>query len=330
MTKRIVKKMCKEKVTIVIALYRPNLIWLEEELCSIQKQTYQDFKVIAWNDDPDDKIDYIPLFEKCLKEIPFQIFQGDTNLGSNKVFEILTRKVDTPYIAYCDQDDIWLPDKLEILLALLNNKNVSLAFSDMIVIDENSQVIADSITKIRTRQILHCGSEAIFHLLVKNFVTGCTMILRSDVAKKAIPFPELFFHDWWLAIYAAINGDIVLAPKPLMKYRVYGGNQSGILKGISDKESYFKKYIVKYDKFITMVSNRCNGFNLSVPYQSWSKARIVYFHKQSLSNAIRLLKMKKLVPTIVYFELLLPFIPEYFFKMLIKKIQNDKVSDRIE
>lgn len=315
--------MSKEKITIVIALYNPKLNWLEEELISIQKQTYQNFKVIAWNDNPKDTINYVPIFERCLEKIPFQIFRGDINLGSNKVFEKLTQKVDTPYIAYCDQDDIWHPKKLESLLMLLQNEHAALAFSDMVVIDEKSQIIADSITKVRTRQVLYSGQDAVYHLLAKNFITGCTMMLRTEIAKAAIPFPVIFFHDWWLAIYAAINGNIVLSSKPLMKYRIYGENQSGILKGISDKESYFEEYIIKYNKFIKKVKSKCNKSNIIDPYLCWSNARIAYYNKQNLQNAVNLIKMKNLVPTTVFFELLLPFVPKFVFKQVIRKIQNN-------
>lgn len=66
------------------------------------------------------------------------------------------------------------------------------------------------------------------------------MMMKSNIAKAASPFPPSVFHDWWLAICAASKGRIVMADKPLMKYRIYGGNQSAVLKGIVDKSSYYE------------------------------------------------------------------------------------------
>lgn len=114
-------------------------------------------------------------------------------MGSNKVFEKLTELVQTPYIVYCDQDDVWLPEKLSALLYLFDDENVTLTCSDMYVMDENSKVISDSITKVRPRQILYSGADMISHLLAKNFITGCTMMMKTEIARKAIPFPTFFF-----------------------------------------------------------------------------------------------------------------------------------------
>ena len=314
----------KEKITIVIALYNPKLNWLEEELISIQKQTYRNFKVIAWNDNPKDTINYVPIFERCLKNIPFQIFKGDINLGSNKVFEKLTQKVDTPYIAYCDQDDIWHPKKLELLLMLLQNKNVTLAFSDMFVIDEKSQIIADSITKVRPRQIIYSGIDIEFHLLAKNFITGCTVLMRTDVAQKAVPFPNFNFHDWWLAAFAMLLGRIAVADRPLMKYRLHESNQSRPLANIYSRKDYFCNYIMCYQQFINSLLEVFPENQRIYPYLKWSNARVDYFTKHSWKAARFLWAHKNWAPSTIKFELLLPFIPEYVFSCFVQKIQNIK------
>lgn len=232
--------MNKIDITIAMAIYKPRLDWLKEELVSIQNQTYRKFQLMVWNDCPNDKYDYNTLFKKYLIDIPFYIYQGEQNLGSNSAFENLTKKVDTPFIAYCDQDDVWMPNKLETLRSFFDKSNTTLAFSDMNVINENSEVIAQQIQEVRPRQKFYVGKDALSHLLAKNFVTGCTMMMRSDIAKEAIPFSSSVFHDWWLAVFAAMKGNIVKSQFPLMKYRIYGGNQSAVLKGVINKKSYFE------------------------------------------------------------------------------------------
>lgn len=303
-----------------MAIYNPRLDWLKEELISIQKQTYRDFCVIVWNDNPKDNKDYDSFFKKYLINIPFKIFIGKENLGSNKVFEKLTQMVETSYIVYCDQDDIWMPNKLETLIQAFDDNTV-LAFSDVQVINATSAIVANSISDIRPRIKLFSGQEALKHLLVKNFITGCTMMMKTDIAKYAIPFPIIFFHDWWLALHAAIYGRIKLVSAPLMKYRIYDGNQSKPLNGIESKEEYYKKYILKYYEFLNLLKAKFSNVDDINICMSWAKIRISYFEKPTMSKAIKLLRMKKLVPSIVYFELVLPYLSEGVVKKILQYIK---------
>ena len=66
---------------------------------------------------------------------------------------------------------------------------------------------------------------------MSNFVTGCAMMVKKDIAKKAIPFEETLIHDQWISIIAAINGKIEFINKPLVRYRQHSFNQTGILTG---------------------------------------------------------------------------------------------------
>lgn len=310
-------------VTVVMALYRPNIKWLTEELLSIQQQTFQNFQVYVWNDDPDDTYDYHQLFLQYLKGISFKIFHGLHNMGSNKVFEKLTSLTTTPYIVYCDQDDIWLSGKLSSLLHQITDSHASLVFSDMYVIDETSTVLADSITKVRPRQKIYSGKALEEHLLAKNFVTGCTMMMRTDIAQKAIPFPDFCFHDWWLAAFALLSGHIDVVRQPLMKYRISEENQSKPLAGIFSKKDYYDKYILHYRRFLELLAASFPDDKRLQPYLSWSEARTKYFFKRCWKDAVSLWKYKSWAPSTIKFELLLPFIPNFVFSWFLRKIQSN-------
>lgn len=310
------------QITVVMALYKPNLKWLAEELISIEKQTYRNFSVIAWNDCPEDIYDYDSFFKKYLVSIPFQIYTGKENRGSNGAFAALTELVKTPYIAYCDQDDIWCEDKLEVLLCTMKSEKADLVCSDMMVIDGDSKKIASCISEVRPRQIFYPGENALEHLLAKNFVTGCTVLMKTDVAQAALPFPDSVFHDWWLAIYTAAIGKIAMAPKPLMKYRIYGGNQSAVLAGIYDKESYYKKRILTQFEFVKIVAERFSEKNeVQIAWQ-WMQDRKEYFNKPNTRIARRLLSQRKNNKWTTYFELLLPFMPNWIFVAIVKLVKN--------
>ena len=320
---RLVKQV--RDITVAMAIYKPNLTWLKEELQSIKNQTYQHFEVLVWNDCPEDCYDYNSFFSEVLGDIPFKIYKGEKNEGSNKAFECLTEKVETKYIAYCDQDDIWLPNKLEVLREFLLSPDNTLAFSDMMVIDKDSNITARHIQEVRPRQIFYSGKDAFQHLLAKNFVTGCTMLMKTQIAKAAIPFPNAVFHDWWLAIAASLKGDIVMANSPLMKYRIYGGNQSAVLRGIDSKKDYFLRRIVSQNDLIKQV-DQVWGPDLRIDFaKEWTEARIKYFNHPSLKDLRILLSMKSFNRTTVLFECLLPFFPEFLFKYIIHAVQRGQI-----
>lgn len=308
-----------------MTLYKPNLKWLEEELVSIESQTYRNFSVLVWNDCPTDTYDYDSFFKKYLGSIPFQIYKGEKNMGSNGAFAELTKLVKTPYIAYSDQDDIWCEDKLEILLQTIEVKKATLVFSDLMVIDGESKLTASCIAEVRPRQIFYPGEDALEHLLAKNFVTGCALLMKTDIAQKALPFPPSVFHDWWLAVYAAALGKIAMAPKPLMKYRIHGTNQSAVLAGIYNKESYYEKRVVPQYEFLKLVSERFSENKDVQAAWQWCKARKDYFIKPSLRRARVIWGQRENNKWSSCFEILLPFIPNPVFDKIIEMVRNGRL-----
>lgn len=317
-------------ITVVLALYKPNLKWLEEELCSIGNQTYRDFEVLIWNDYPEDSFDYSALLERCLKEIPYTLFKGRKNMGSNKVFEKLTSLVQSPYIAYCDQDDIWLPEKLEILKKSIEERNVDLVCSDMLVIDGNSKIIATSIDKMRYHQKQYAADHLFEQLLAKNFVTGCTMLMRTKCAQEAIPFVRHMYHDYWLAVYAAMRGGIYKCPEPLIQYRIYGGNQTSTLKGVYTKEDYCQYKILgdneKFKELNARILTENKYKTILKTRICWAKQRVQYFQNPSVRLFWQLYQSRKCNTAVTFFELIIPFIPECLFPKIIKLIQNGKIK----
>ena len=228
----------KPLVSILLAVYKPNEKWLIEQLVSLNEQSYNNLELLVYDDCPEHPVNE-ELFNSNITNFSFKIIRRLENKGSNIAFEELTRVGNGEYFAYCDQDDIWEKDKISLMMEKFDEEYVTLVCSDLSIIDENSKKTHESIRDIRKRIIYKSGYGLAKDLLISNFVTGCAMIVRKDIAIKAIPFLDELVHDQWIAIIAALNGKIEFIDKQLIRYRQHSNNQTGILKDVYDKKSYY-------------------------------------------------------------------------------------------
>lgn len=230
----------KPLISIVMAVYEPNLQWFKEQLDSLEAQTYPNLELLVMDDcSPTMPFETIQQYvAECIHSFPYQVDRNEKNLGSNLTFEKLTRLATGKYIAYCDQDDVWLPEKLSALVEKSKQTGATLICSDMYVIDGQGRRKADSITKMRRHHVFSSGGNLAEGLLFHNFVTGCTMLIDSVQAKNAIPFCPYMVHDHYLALWCAEHGSVQSVMKPLINYRIHGGNQTGLMAGVTDKQSY--------------------------------------------------------------------------------------------
>lgn len=320
----------KPLISVVMAVYEPNLQWFKEQLESLEAQTYPNLELLVI----DDCSLTVPFeivkqyVSKYIHSFPYQVDRNEKNLGSNLTFEKLTTWARGKYIAYCDQDDVWLPEKLTVLQSKIEQTGATLVCSDMYVIDGQGKQIADSITKVRRHHVFQSGEHLSEGLLFRNFVTGCTMMMPTDLAKQAIPFCPYMVHDHYLALYASIYGVIRSIAKPLIRYRIHGGNQTGILAGVSDKQSYYQIRIEQsLKKFEWIDNNLYMSIELHKTVKQgrkWTEARKKFFEGEK--NYIwTIWKYRKFSILPSLFEILAGMLPESIFMMFIHKAQRNQV-----
>lgn len=308
-------------ISIVMAVYEPRMDWLREQLRSLNKQTYPNLELIV-RDDCSPTIPYIKIIKliaECITAFPYTVSQNNKNVGSNVTFELLTKEANGEYIAYCDQDDIWLPEKLEKLYKAITESNALLTCSDMFIIDVNGEKTADSITQVRKRHIFRSGEHLAPELIYRNFVTGCTMLARAGAAKKAIPFPTCMVHDHWIALWCAVHGSIKSLPDRLICYRLHGDNQTEMLAGVQTKDDYYRFRILPFYERAQVINKR-----LSIPEAKkallWARVRVGNYSGK-IGAAKRLWNMK-INPTTTAFELTVLKAPQPFFRMAINLIRK--------
>lgn len=211
-------------VQIVLATYNGER-FLRQQLESILLQSYQNFKVLIRDDGSTDNTIHILLEYQNKYPEKFKLdTSNNKNLGATQNFAFLLSKTQADYIFFCDQDDIWLKDKVEKslqkILEIENNNNSipCLVFSDMKWIDEQNNVIFESVWK---RMHLSPRVFSLNRLLIQNIPHGCTMVINKAMRNLACPIPnDAILHDHWIALLAVCCGkfDYLTEPGVLLRY----------------------------------------------------------------------------------------------------------------
>ncbi|MDP1614953.1 MAG: glycosyltransferase, partial [Methylococcales bacterium] len=157
--------------------------------------------------------------------------------GAKNNFAHLLRHSRGEYIMFCDQDDIWLPSKIELTLSAMigtereMGKNAPVVvFSDVKVVDSNLALIAESGWHYQRNGPQFCKELGL--LAVRNCITGCTMMINRAALAISSPLPrEAIMHDWWIGLSVLKNGGclIPLDAKTIL-YRQHDGNVIGVAK----------------------------------------------------------------------------------------------------
>ena len=137
-------------------------------------------------------------------------------------------------IALSDQDDVWLPQKLERLEAeFISRPQAGLVFSDAEIVDENLSSLGvrlwDQVGFDRQMQRRVDRGHALDVLLPGWTITGATMAFRSEFCDLVLPIPiDLpMIHDGWIALAIAAVAEVVFVPEPLIQYRQHSHQQIG-------------------------------------------------------------------------------------------------------
>ena len=309
-------------IAVLMAVYEPRLDWLTEQLQSLNAQSYPNLRLYV-RDDCSPTVDFETvraLVEQCITAFPFTVERSERNLGSTGTFERLTMEAEGDFFAYCDQDDIWLPEKLAVSEEQIGS--AGLICGDVIPVDAKGNRLADSITTLRPRILFRQGAGLGEGLIYRNFVIGCTMLIRSNIAKAAVPFAQSMVHDHYLAWFCAQENEIAVAKQPLLYYRLHEGNQTGVLSNIATKQDYLRFRLGEFLSRISDLSERSDGEELKRA-AAWAQARCDNAAKKW--GAIgRLWAMRRVDIATTLFEIVGLRLPDPLFRWAIRRIRSGK------
>jgi len=316
--------MKNQAIAILLAVYDARVDWLIELLDSLNRQTYPSLRLYV-RDDASPHLSREEL-ERLLREhitaFPFTLHRNETNLGSNETFAALIRDCEEPYVAFCDQDDVWLPDKLANTARLFEESRLSptLVCANVRVIDGEGHEIAATMEQHRRRHTYLRGEGLASTLIYRNFVMGCTVLMERERALSYLPFPSAVVHDHYLAFRAACDGAIDFLAEPQMLYRVYGGNQTGVMTGVRTKEDYLARRIGVFDARVRAFAAVASFPELDEAF-AWSEARMRNFHRQK-GGFRALWRRRRLNRVTSLFELIALRLPTPLFRFAIRLIQK--------
>lgn len=313
---------------VLLAVYNPNEAWLAELLDSLNGQTCHDLCLYV-RDDASTSVSperLNSILRTHITAFPFVLNRNSHNLGSNRTFEALIRDCSEEFIAFCDQDDVWLPDKLQNSLSLLQSSPLSptLICTDVRVIDGNGAEISPSMKHHRHRHVFLRGTGLASQLFFRNFVIGCTVVMRRERALSYLPLPDGIVHDHYLAFRAACDGALDYLEQPQMLYRVYGGNQTGVMTGVTTKEDYYRERIAVFAHRMEVFSEYTPKLPELADIQAWCRARVKNYRREAGSFR-ELYRLRAINPTTTAFELYALRMPNPLFRLAVRAIQRRMV-----
>lgn len=222
------------RIDLLLATYN-GAKYLPEQLASLAKQTHSDWRLLVRDDgSSDDTLEVVRAWSETVPQ-PVEIIEdGRKGLGASLNFATLLEKSAAPYFAFCDQDDAWLPEKLEVMLRAVQAEEQRvgeeapvLAFSDLLVVDDSLIAVAPSFWEL-SRIDPAAGDTELGRLMARNCVTGCASMGNAALRDAGLPIPAgARMHDWWLAMVASAFGSLVPVQQPTICYRQHGGNVVG-------------------------------------------------------------------------------------------------------
>ena len=193
-------------IDVLLATYRPDPAMLREQVDSIRGQKGVDVNLIRRED--------------------------EAGAGAAANFSALLAESKAPYVAFSDQDDVWLPEKLAKLQARMlemearyGRETPCLVFCDSVLVDAGLKVLEPSFLRAAR---LDPARLKFRQLVLQNVPSGHQMLINAALRRLCAPIPpEAVMHDHWISLIAARRGRIEFLGEQLVLYRQHGRNVFG-------------------------------------------------------------------------------------------------------
>ena len=224
-------QMDSPSIDVLLATYN-GARYLRPQIESVLNQKEVSFRVLVRDDGSVDETPAVIEHYKRLRPERIVHLGGSDNLGVIGNFAHLLGEATAPYVALCDQDDIWEPHKLRILLETMHDLEERHGIDTPLLVHCDLRVVDEALRERHSSYWRFAGvypsRSSLPRLLLKNTIAGCASLANKALVRLALPVPRAaLMHDYWLALVACAAGHVGAVEEPLMLYRQHERNTIG-------------------------------------------------------------------------------------------------------
>lgn len=307
------------KVSVALCTFNGEK-YIVEQLDSILNQTKPVDEIVICDDISTDETQNI--INKYCNKFPniIKFHINETNLRSVKNFEKAISICTGDIIFLSDQDDQWLPDKVEEIVRHFElNPQISVVATNGNCINDNSELIEDFLVWDVPQLFIDNKIHLDFYYLIScffNIATGATMAIRGKFIKECMPFPIIpnFHHDEWIARVACSKGQFSFLSKKYINYRIHEAQQvGGIIYELDDENKNLNdllylldldNYKINFLQYKTKIKRLCNAYYINDKFAKFDINNEIFnttlFDIKTLIEKYKL-NMKKKYPISAFF-----------------------------
>lgn len=241
------------KIAILMSTYNGEK-YLTEQIKSLKAQTLKNWDLYIRDDGSTDKtLEIISNQVESDQRIHY-VSDSEKRLRPMRSFFKLLNEISADYYFFCDQDDFWLPNKLELMMTEIGDKDnhiPQLLYCGLRCVDQNLKPLVNDFENLPGK----INGKSRF---IGNDMPGCVMLLNKNLRDLIINYTKnyenIIMHDWWIALVAEAFGNVSFLDKKLILYRQHGDNSigAGVNGGVIKK--ILKKNVLKKQKNLIRIT----------------------------------------------------------------------------
>lgn len=262
--------------------------YIEEQIQSLEMQRDVVCDILIRDDGSKDNT--VEVIRKCQREYKNITLVTGENLGFAKSFWTLLQTArNHDFYAFCDQDDIWLPEKLSSAIKLLDGTDLNKP-----ALYTSNVICCDSFGREINKKMFNGRKIDVYESLVRSILPGCTFVFNESARRKASLYNgRMYSHDWALYIITEAFGTVLYDNTCHIKYRLHGNNAIGAHNKAQDLMIKFKRLMKKSPNVrMNFAKDFYNTYQKELTGDLREQVYLMGHYQESLRNKKLLLKSR--------------------------------------
>lgn len=280
-------------ISVAMATYNGEK-YLEKQLDSIFSQTCPIDELVVCDDGSKDKT--VSILKRYQERYPIRIYSNEKNLGYKLNFKKALSLCKGDHIFLCDQDDIWLEEKVEIMMdKMQEDPRILVLASSFVYINAQDQLVSFKEEKGKSNNNLYlkpvkkedCVEVKFEEFYHHNFFQGCALLIKKEIRDEVVNhFTEKIPHDHLINLMAAKEGGMYFWNHVLFQYRLHENNAigvidkgQGILERMRNRNTYYIRSLVAQDGLNVLEALKESDPNFYLLHEKEYDAKRIFYKK---------------------------------------------------